>query len=409
MSSPFAFLPPRDCERPYTITEVNDGIAAILEAGNTLVWVEGEISNWKPASSGHCYFRIKDASSQIPAVIWRTTASELQFRPVEGMAVMAVASIRVYGKGGYYQLDVHRMQPLGEGALYVAYRKLKEKLEREGMFDASFKKPLPESVRRIGVITSKSGAAIRDIVRVVASRAPQTDIVLFDVAVQGDAAPKQIVAALNECNSYGKVDCIIVGRGGGSIEDLQAFNEESVARAIFASKIPVISAVGHEIDFTIADFVADVRAPTPSAAAEIAVGDMREEERLFTVIADRFKNAFVRSIHTASTDYRRIARSSAFRKPWRMFLEAQQTIDDAHERQQNALLRLFRQRTERLSSVGARLTALSPLAVLSRGYSVVCKADGTVVRAADQVEPGERVSMRFARGEATGIIDEITR
>ncbi len=407
MSSTVAFLQPRECERPYTISEINEGIAAALEAGNTLVWVEGEISTWRPSSSGHCYFRLKDKNSQIPAVIWRTTALELQFKPAEGMAIMAIASIRVYQRGGYYQLDVHRMQPLGQGALYIAFQRLKAKLESEGLFDASFKKPLPPSIRRIGVITSKTGAALRDIVRVIASRAPQTEIVLLDVAVQGDQAAKQISAALTDCNAYGQVDCIIMGRGGGSIEDLQAFNEERVARAIFASKLPVISAVGHEIDFTIADYVADVRAPTPSAAAEMAVADSEDQRRLVTVIADRFRNALVRHLRTIRQDYGRLKRHSALRKPWRLFLESQQHFDELKYRTEQAVVQMLRQRTMRLASAGGQLTALNPLSVLARGYSVVSKKDGVIIRTAEQIAAGETVKIRFSRGRARGKIEEV--
>ncbi|MBN1308568.1 MAG: exodeoxyribonuclease VII large subunit [Chitinispirillaceae bacterium] len=409
MSDSFAFLPPRECERPYTVSEINDGIATIIEAGNTLLWIEGEISNWRPSSSGHCYFRLKDASSQIPAVIWRSTARELQVKPADGMAVMAIASLRVYQRGGYYQLDVHRMQPLGQGALSIAFQRLKAKLEREGLFDVSFKKPLPDSIRRIGVITSKNGAAIRDIVRVVGSRAPQTEIVLFDVAVQGDQAAKQIATALRDCNDYGRIDCIIVGRGGGSIEDLWAFNEEIVARAIFASKIPVISAVGHEIDFTIADFVADLRAPTPSAAAETAVGDREEKQRVLSLVSERFIAAFIRRFHTAHRDYFRLLRHGAFRKPWRLFLELQQLLDDLRRRLQQATARSLRQRSMRLSAAAGQLHALNPLSVLARGYSVVSKEDGTVVRAAQQLAAGEAVRMRFAAGEARGRIEKVEK
>ncbi len=409
MSSSFVFLPPGECERPYSVSEVNEGIATLIESGNTLVWVEGEISNWRPSSSGHCYFRLKDAGSQIPAVIWRSGMIELKFKPCDGMAITAIASIRVYKRGGYYQLDVHRMQPMGEGALFIAFQKLKEKLEREGLFDPSFKKPLPESIQRIGVITSKSGAAIRDIVKVVSSRSPQTDIVLIDVAVQGDQAAGQIANAVRMFNEYGNVDCIIVGRGGGSIEDLWAFNEEMVARAIFASKIPVISAVGHEIDFTIADFVADVRAPTPSAAAEIAVADTEEERRLLISISERFRNLIVGFLEKSFEKYNNILINRAFRQPCRMFFEAQQTLDEIRHRIRQAILSTLRQKTMRLASAANQLNALNPLSVLGRGYCVVSKDDCTVVRSIRQIAAGEAVKMRFSDGEAKGLIEEVKK
>ena len=404
------FAAPRDCDRPYTVSEINGGIASVIESGNTLVWVEGEISGWRPSSSGHIYFRLKDAGSQIPAVVWRSTAFDLKFRPSDGMAVMAIASIRVYQRGGYYQLDVHRMQPVGEGALHIAFQKLKAKLEREGLFDATFKKPLPASIRRIGVITSKNGAAIRDIVRVTASRAPQTEIILRDVPVQGDAAATQIARAIELFNSLEPpVDCLIVGRGGGSMEDLWAFNEEIVARAIFASKIPVISAVGHEIDFTIADFVADVRAATPSAAAEIAVEDSDDQQRQLAVIADRFSKGFIRKLHASQDQLLRLRRHSALRKPWRMFMESQQETDDLRHRSRQLFLQLMQQRTLRLTAAAKQLGSLNPLSVLGRGFSVVSREDGTVVRSSEQVKPGDRVSLRFAHGSAAVQVESVEK
>ncbi|MBN1760874.1 MAG: exodeoxyribonuclease VII large subunit [Chitinispirillaceae bacterium] len=410
MSNPFSFLAPRDCERPYTISEINNGIASVIESGNTLVWIEGEISNWRPSSSGHSYFRLKDAGSQIPAVIWRSTAGQLSFRPADGMAVMAVASIRVYQKGGYYQLDVHRMQPLGEGALHLAFQKLKAKLEREGLFDATFKKQLPLSIRRIGVVTSKNGAAIKDIVRIIAKRAPQTEIILRDVPVQGDTAAGKIASAIEDFNNCGiPVDCIIAGRGGGSIEDLWAFNEEVVARAIFTSTIPVISAVGHEIDFTIADFVADVRAATPSAAAEIAVGDTGDLQKRLSVIAMRFRNGTARKFDAAHADLSRLRRQAALRTPWRKYLEARQASDDSRSRIERQFLLHYRQKMQRLSLAARQLGSLNPLSVLGRGYSVVSRKDGTVVRTADQVDPGDQVDIRFSGGSAEASINAVSR
>lgn len=407
MSDHFSFLPPRECEQPYTVTEINGGIAAQLESGNTLIWVEGEISTWRPSSSGHCYFRLKDASSQIPAVLWRSTARDLTFSPADGMAVMAIASIRVYQRGGYYQLDVHRMQPLGEGALHIAFMKLKRKLEREGLFDPSFKQPLPLSVQRIGVITSKTGAAIRDIVRVIGSRAPRTELVLCDVAVQGDRAPRQIVKAIENCNEYGGFDCLIVGRGGGSLEDLWAFNEEIVARAVFVSKIPVISAVGHEIDFTITDYVADIRAPTPSSAAETAVGDQKDNRRLFNLAAERFRNGISRHFTAAMREFQYYMVHNAFRRPVRTFHETGQYRDDLQGRLQRTIVRTLHDRTAALSAAGKQLAALNPLSVLSRGYSVASTKDGTVVRSSGQLRNGDLLHLRFHKGSAYSRIEEL--
>lgn len=407
MSEIFEFLTPQESDRPYTISEINEGISLKLESGNALIWVEGEISNWKPSSSGHCYFRLKDSECQIPAVIWRTSAAQLPFKPQDGVAVMAIASIRVYQKGGYYQLDVHRMQPIGSGALHAAYEKLKEKLEHEGLFDIAHKKPLPSSVTTLGVITSKRGAAILDIIRVVASRAPQTDIILIDVPVQGEMAAPEIAAALDRFNEYGKVDCIIAGRGGGSIEDLWAFNEEIVARAIYNSSIPVISAVGHEIDFTIADFVADVRAATPSAAAEIAVSDNKENKRYFSSCVDRFATSVQRYFTDIHYQFDQLCHRSALRKPVRMLLEANQQCDDLENRCLRNLELKLEKDTRRLSAAASRLNALSPLSVLARGFSVVTKADNKAVRSSNQLVPGEAVKMRFFNGSALGNIVSI--
>lgn len=402
--SQFEFLPPSRSDRPYTVAEINEGIAALVESANSLVWVEGEISNWKPTSSGHCYFRLKDQDSQIPAVMWKTTASQLTFKPQDGTAVMAVASIKVYQKGGYYQLDIHRMQPLGSGALHLAFEKLKQKLEKEGLFDLSFKKPLPESVTTLGVITSKQGAAIHDIVRVISSRAPQTDIVLIDVPVQGIKAAHEIANAIARMNEYGKVDCLIVGRGGGSIEDLWAFNEEVVARAIFNSQIPVISAVGHEIDFTIADFVADLRAPTPSAAAEIAVADSRENRHYFDSCDQRFSGASRRYFDGTKDKYSRIITDKAFKVPIRMLKDGSQELDENESRCKRNLEILLERAVSKFVHAGAKLDALSPLSVLSRGFAVVTGSDGLAIRDSLQLSIGDPVQIKFFIGKAVAEI-----
>ncbi|HEX3019092.1 MAG TPA: exodeoxyribonuclease VII large subunit [Chitinispirillaceae bacterium] len=404
MSDTFEFLSPQQSDRPYTVSEINEGISLLLESGNTLIWVEGEISNWKPSSSGHYYFRLKDSACQIPAVIWRSSAEQLSFKPQDGVAVMAIGSIRVYQKGGYYQLDIHRMQPLGCGALHAAFEKLKNKLEQEGLFDISHKKTIPESITTLGIVTSKRGAAIQDMVRVISSRAPQTDIILIDVPVQGETAPAAIAAAIRDLNDYRKVDCIIVGRGGGSIEDLWAFNEEIVARAIYESEIPVISAVGHEIDFTIADFVADVRAPTPSAAAEIVVADNKESRRYFTAYAERFRIAFQRYYLDIQDRFNSLCKRNALRNPLRMLRESNQYCDDLEHRYLRGFEMVLKRDLSRLSSAASRLNSLSPLSVLARGYSVVTNKDGKAVRNSNQLSAGEAIKLRFFEGSALGSI-----
>jgi exodeoxyribonuclease VII large subunit len=400
----FQFLAPQKSEKPYTISQINDGISRILESGNTLVWLEGEISNFKRATSGHCYLRLKDEISQIPAVLWKQTALDLKFKPEDGMQVLAIASIRVYQKGGYYQLDIHRMQPAGLGALYAAFLALKEKLEKEGLFDPATKKALPETVATLGVITSKQGAALQDIIKVVRDRSPRTSLVLIDVAVQGDKAAPQIAAAIRDMNAYGKVDCIIVGRGGGSIEDLWAFNEEIVARAIAASKIPVISAVGHEIDFTIADFAADVRAPTPSAAAEIAVHDDREGRRYFYSLAGRVYNAFTRYFSEAQAALDACRERPAWQRPIELATDARQSLDELNERQARAMGVYFEKTRARLSAAASQLSALSPLATMGRGYSVVADKRGATVKNASQVSCGDAIKIYFHTGKADATV-----
>jgi exodeoxyribonuclease VII large subunit len=407
MNNDYQFLTPAESEHPYTISEINSGVANIIESGNTLVWVEGEISNWKKASSGHVYFRLKDQNSQIPSVIWRSSVSDLRFEPQDGMAVIAIASIRVYQRGGYYQLDVHRMQPLGTGALQIAFEQLKAKLEKEGLFDPVHKRPLPQSINTIGVVTSKNGAAIHDIIKVISSRAPQTDIVLVDVAVQGDKAPSEIAQAIRLLNDYGKIDCIIVGRGGGSIEDLWAFNEEEVARAVFESEIALISAVGHEVDFTITDFVADVRAPTPSAAAETAVADSKESKRFFNICSQRFASALEKYFSRTNYHYQNTIRRSALRKPLRMLREAQQERDSLEERTLRNMEIIMRQFSSRLGVAAARIETLSPLSTLARGYSIVTKNNGIPVRSSSQLTPGEKLDMKFLQGGASARVVSI--
>jgi exodeoxyribonuclease VII large subunit len=403
----FEFVPPLQAERPYTVSEINEGISLLLESVNSLVWVEGEISNWHLSSNGHGYFRLKDPESQIPAVLWRTTFEKLKFVPEDGLSVFAIASIRVYRKGGYYQLDVHRMEPRGKGALFAAFEQLKSKLTREGLFDPAHKVPLPASIRRLGVVTSARGAAIHDIVRVAVSRAPQTDIVLVDVPVQGETAAPKIAEGLRALDASGAVDCIIVGRGGGSVEDLWPFNEEIVARAIYGCKTAVISAVGHEIDFTIADFVADLRAPTPSAAAEMALPDRAESRRFFDACAARFAGSIARFFAGAGRRFEACASDRTLKKPVRVFLEKEKNVDDLSEALRRRMGESIRTAAIHLSSATSRLHALSPLAVLARGYSVISTADGKTVRMGSELSPGQDISLRFHKGSAIATVDSV--
>lgn len=407
ISSATELLSPLEAEQPYTISQINRALTARIERGNTLVWFMAEISNFKRHTSGHCYLKLKDAHSQIPAVIWRSTAARLDLTPEDGMEVIGVAIIRVYQRGGYYQLDIQRLQPSGLGKLYAAFEALKRRLEQEGLFEQRHKHPLPPSVNVVGVITSKTGAAIRDILRVIATRAPQTKVVLYNVPVQGQGAAERIAAAIEDMNAYGNVDCIITGRGGGSIEDLWAFNEEAVARAVFASRIPVISAVGHETDFTIADMVADMRAATPSAAAEMAVADTRESLRRFSSLTQRFIGGYTRYFREARARYAALTTRSALRQPLRLLMEDRQTLDEVRNRCYRDMSNLMKERVGRLGACAGRLQALSPLKVLSRGYAVVTLPDGEVVKNGNQLQRGTLVNMKLRTGGATAEVRDI--
>jgi exodeoxyribonuclease VII large subunit len=396
----FPFVSPQQADKPYTVSDINEGVRLLVESGNSLVWVEGEISNFKRASSGHCYLKLKDTASQIPAVVWKSVAEALPFDPEDGMQVIVIASLRVYARGGYYQLDIHRMQPAGRGVLFAAFEKLKSKLEAEGLFAQERKKKLPAHIIRLGVITSKQGAAIRDILKVAWSRSPGTDIVLIDVPVQGDASAPAIVQAIADMNMYGNVDAIIVGRGGGSLEDLWAFNEESVARAIASSALPVISAVGHEIDFTIADFVADVRAATPSSAAEMAIPDDAANYRYYSSCARSLIISFNRYYEHIHDNFSGLARRPVLARVARIVSESRQTHDMFVQRYTALVSRLMQQFRDQCNHGALRLNALSPLAVMERGYSVVSKNNGTTVVSDKQIHPGEIVCINFHEGSA---------
>jgi len=290
-----------DPQHVYSVAEITREIKVLLETTIPVIWVEGEISNLKFHSSGHLYFSLKDKDSQIGGVMWRSRNASLFFTPQDGIKVLAMGKVTVYEKRGYYQFDVIKMQPAGIGELQLAFEQLKNRLQEEGLFDEEIKKPLPQYPEKIGIVTSPTGAAIQDLLNILNRRSPGIEISLKPVKVQGEGAAPEIATAIDEFNEYGKVDVLIIGRGGGSLEDLWAFNEEVVARAIFRSNIPVISAVGHEIDFSISDFVADLRAPTHSAAAELAVLDRAE---LLNRILQYRKTIF--EISESFTKYQRV-------------------------------------------------------------------------------------------------------
>ena len=411
-----------------TVSELTDRIQGVLETELIDVWVEGEISNLKLAPSGHWYFSLKDEAAQIRAVVWKIDTRLVRFRPKDGMHVLARGSLRVYPPRGEYQLAVQVLEPLGKGSLQQAFEELKAKLQAEGLFEAGRKRPLPMLPRRIGVVSSPSGAVIRDMLRVLRTRYANIELLLYPARVQGDGAAAEIVKGLRVLGRLGGLDVIVLARGGGSLEDLWAFNEEAVARAIAASPVPTISAVGHETDFTIADFVADLRAPTPSAAAErvvqakdelvarVAALERRRDAGLRLMLAAvraRVERASAKRVFTAERgrlqvlaqrvdELLRRAERARTRRTERA-REEQRRLGERLARGRERLTQAARAGLERRRASLARATAsldgLSPLAVLGRGYAVVFDESGSrVVRDAESLAPGDRLRVRLHRG-----------
>jgi exodeoxyribonuclease VII large subunit len=387
--------------RRWTVSELNRHVRQILEIDIELrdVWVEGEVSNLSRPSSGHLYFTLKDAQASLRCVMWRSEAAQLQRLPHDGEAVEVHGHVGVYEAGGQYQLYADSLRPAGEGRLYQAFLMLKERLEKEGLFDPERKRPLPPFPKRIGVVTSPTGAALRDVVHVLRRRFPLVEVVLAPTPVQGDEAAPGIIAAIESLNGYIHPDVILVVRGGGSIEDLWAFNDEGVARAIVSSPAPVISGIGHETDFVIADFVADRRAPTPSAAAEIATPDQRD-----LLLDVRYaKGALIGAFQDLVDETRRgLERGvSALHRfsPYAQVANARQRVDDLQRRSLAALRHDLAIRRTGISGLAQTLAAVGPPAVLARGYAVVTRGvDGTVVRRTDQVNRGDRIDVRVGDG-----------
>lgn len=385
----------------FTITEINEYIRNILESDGLLgnIWLKGEISNFKAHSSGHLYFTLKDENSVLRAVMFRGAASGLPFKPEDGMKVLARCSVRVYLAGGSYQAYVTEMKVDGVGDLYVAFEQLKAKLAQEGLFDASRKKPLPRFPQRIGIVTSPTGAAIRDMLNIMNRRSKYPEIFVYPVLVQGSDAPPQIIEGIRYFNDTDSADVIITGRGGGSIEDLWAFNDEGVAREIARSHIPVISAVGHEIDFTIADFVADLRAATPSEAAERAVPDDIETKTRLQTAMDKLASGLKNNV----TEKRGLVQSLNMD---RVFAGLEKGVEDRRlkaDQMADDLLRaaelVLERKGQQLKMAAAGLEALSPLAVLSRGYSIAFGKEGKPIASAKDVKIGDNITVKLGDGE----------
>lgn len=385
----------------YTVAQVNSYIKAAMDKDPILsgLFIRGEISNFKTYPSGHSYFSLKDEGGSIRCVMFRREASRLRFRPENGMKVIAFGRITVFPRDGQYQLYCGELTPEGAGDLHVAFEQLKEKLFREGLFDASHKKPLPRYPERIALVTSPAGAALRDMLRILGARYPLASVVLLPVRVQGAGAPEEIAAALRYASAHRIADLVITGRGGGSIEDLWAFNEEIVARAIYDCKIPVISAVGHEPDVTIADFVADLRAATPSNAAELAVPDQNELRAALTRYQGRMAAAESARMERAGQRLSRLSMSRVFQNPLNQIEERRVLVDFQGRRLSHGLSSALSRERERFAGLAAALDALSPLKVLGRGYAIVQTPDGQVVSAAAQVKVDDRLTVRLADGQ----------
>ena len=386
--------------KAWTVSDLTAYIKDLVSGDEILqdVWLEGEVSNFVRHASGHCYFSLKDSGATIQCVMWRSVADMLDALPKNGQHVLAHGRVGVYEVRGNYQLYVDFVRPAGLGDLYAQFEALKARLAAEGLFEAERKRPLPTWPRRIGVVTSPQGAALRDIIRVIRTRFPNVEIVLSPTQVQGEEAPPQIVQALQALIEHGDVDVIVVARGGGSLEDLWAFNDEGVARAIAASPIPVVSGVGHETDFTIADFVADLRAPTPSAAAAAVVPDAQELRRRVRTLRERVLGLAFKHVSRRRQQVESEMRALRLNSPQQRLDAARLRVDDltrAMEAHMNNRLSLARTQLEGLV---ARLEALNPLNVLERGYAVAVRSDGKVMTSIDDVEVGEHMWVYLSDG-----------
>jgi len=387
--------------RLYTVSEITRHIKMLLETSIPTIWVQGEVSNFTHHSSGHLYFTLKDESSQLRCVMWRTEAGRLFFMPVNGMKVLAQGDISLYERSGQYQLVVRQLQPTGVGELQLAFERLKNRLRTEGLFDERHKRSLPEYPEIIGVITSPTGAAIRDICNIIGRRFPGVQIILRPVKVQGEGAAEEIAMAIDEFNEYEKADLLIVGRGGGSIEELWAFNEETVARAIYRSRIPIISAVGHEIDFTIADFVADKRAPTPSAAAELAVRDKGELLKMVDFLYRRCTKAVQDRLREAEAELNDLRSSYLFQRFPDVINQRWQRVDELERGLLRTFDRLVMGKTSAWKAATGMLDALSPLSAFRRGFSICRKLpEMMIVRDSSVLAPKDQVRVRFHKGSA---------
>ena len=437
-----------------TVSQLTRNVKSLIETGIGRVWVSGEISNWRVSPAGHAYFTLKDDKSQLAAVIFRGKLSRVKFEPESGLEVLVNGLVSVYEQRGSYQIVCDDMQPKGVGALQLAFEKLKAKLDEEGLFDEDHKKPLPLLPKKIGIVTSPTGAAIRDMLNVLDRRFADVHVLLYPARVQGDEAAAEIVAGIEALEEYG-VDVIVIGRGGGSLEDLWPFNEEAVVRAVYACNTPIVSAVGHEIDFALTDFAADLRAPTPSAAAELIVQERAALVESVSQLGERLRRALESTVENLRNRIERAQSSFVFKRPDELFRQQRQRLDDAAmalerevedavygyrvrldsatrelallapdvqvQRAQDrfasldarlgaAMKRVVTEKRSSFRTAAAQLDALSPLAILGRGYSVVRDPkSGDVIKSAGVLKKGDAIHVTFGEGNVVAVVDKVSR
>jgi exodeoxyribonuclease VII large subunit len=393
-------------DRPYSVTEITRALKQTIDVEFPPLWVVGEMVSYTEHASGHRYFTLKDEQSQLRCVMWRSTQLR-NFKPESGMEVVARGRLSVYERSGQYQLTVQKLMPAGVGAQQQALEALKRKLQKEGLFDEERKRPLPAFPTAVGVLTSASGAAFRDILNVLARRFAGLRVVLRPAVVQGDGAPSSISGGVADLNALGGLDVLIVGRGGGAAEDLAAFNTEVVVRAVAASEVPVISAVGHEIDFTLTDLVADVRAPTPSAAAELVVRDAADLRSRVRDLHRRVLDSMDRLIAENDELLEGYGERYGLRRVEDLIVQHVQTIDDLERSLRRGTAQAFERRYADYRRLTASLDSLSPLSVLSRGYSITQSEDGVPIRDAERLSKGDRVSIRLEKGQVQATVDAV--
>jgi len=383
---------------PLTVSGLTQKIRAQIETQFESVWVTGQVSNLSYHRSGHVYLTLKDEGAQLSAVVWKSSVAKIKFKLKDGMEIVCRGPLNVYPPQGKYQLIISELQPKGIGTLELAFQQLREKLTAEGLFQAARKKPLPRVIRRVAVITSPTGAAVKDFLQILSRRTKMIDVLVVPAKVQGEGAAEELAEALRAVNRLSGIDCIVLTRGGGSMEDLWAFNEEVLVRAVAASAIPVLSGVGHEIDVTLCDFAADIRAATPSEAAERISREDSDRRRELQQLRRRLDDLAERKFRTALEKLKSLARHPVLRRPEQLFESRQYQLDLYEERLDRVLERRLQSLRDRLSKAAASLDALSPLSILSRGYTLTEDADGRLIRGAGKVEAGDLLRTRFADG-----------